>query len=78
MLYWWRKDQKGTSPRQYELLQMEDVKRVIDYFSRVLSLTNLMKGCNKHITDEMIIDKIMHTLTQNFDHIVVAIEEPKP
>ena len=59
------------------MLQMEESKRVADYFSCVLSLTNAMKGCSEQITNQMIIDKIMCTQTQNFDHIVVAIEESK-
>jgi len=56
---------------------MEELERIADYFSGMLSLTNAMKGCNEPITDQMIIDKIMRTFTQNFDQIVVVIEESK-
>lgn len=63
--------------KQYELLQMEERHRVVDYLSRVLNLVNQMRGCNEQITDVMIMKKIMCTVNQSFDHIVVAIEESK-
>ncbi|RDX63212.1 hypothetical protein CR513_58388, partial [Mucuna pruriens] len=36
-----------------------------------------MKTCGGKITDVLIIDKVLKTLTLRFDHIVVAIEESK-
>lgn len=34
-----------------------------------------MKGYGETITDKMIIEKVMHTLTSHFDHVIVAIQE---
>lgn len=34
-------------------------------------------ACRDTITDQQIVDKILRTLPQRFDHVVVAIEETK-
>ena len=34
-----------------------------------------MKGCGETITDKMIVEKVMRTLTSHFDHVIVAIQE---
>ncbi|KAF1867349.1 hypothetical protein Lal_00049778 [Lupinus albus] len=65
-----------TLRKQYELTQMEENDKVKDYFTKILTLTNLMKGCGEVITD-LIIEKVMRSLPQRFDYIIVAIEESK-
>lgn len=66
-----------TLRRQYELLQMNDQESVAEFFIRLLSVTNQMKSCGEQLTNLMIVEKVMRTLTPRFDHIVVAIEESK-
>nr|KYP69347.1 hypothetical protein KK1_008536 [Cajanus cajan] len=66
-----------TLRRQYELLQMEGNEVVGAYFTRVLSLTNLMKSYGERISSQMIVEKVLRSLSPRFDHIVVAIEESK-
>ncbi|XP_027190496.1 uncharacterized protein [Cicer arietinum] len=61
--------------RKYELLQMEDNENVNDYFNRVQTITNQMKTNGEVMTEVVIIGNILRTLTQRYDHIVVAIEE---
>ncbi|XP_019430095.1 PREDICTED: uncharacterized protein LOC109337549 [Lupinus angustifolius] len=56
---------------------MEESDKVGDYFTKVFIVTNRMKGCGKVVTDLMIIEKIMRSLPQKFDFIVVAIEVSK-
>ncbi|XP_019423097.1 PREDICTED: uncharacterized protein LOC109332575 [Lupinus angustifolius] len=63
--------------RQYELMQMDVNERVAQFFNRIINHTNQMKACGEVINDQTIIEKILRTLTPNFDHIVVAIEESK-
>ncbi|XP_019438983.1 PREDICTED: uncharacterized protein LOC109344687 [Lupinus angustifolius] len=63
--------------RQYELLQMEEQETIVEYFTRIRSLINLMKGCCEQISEQNIVEKILRTLTARFDHVVVAIEESK-
>ena len=43
--------------------------------SKVQKLVHLMKGCGEIITDKMIVEKVMRTLTSHFDHVIVAIQE---
>lgn len=54
---------------------MEEGERVAYYFSKLLNLVNQMRRCSEKITDVIIMEKVMHAVTQSFDHIVVAIEE---
>jgi len=64
-----------TLRKQYELLQMEEGDQIGEYFNKVLTVTNQMKGCGETIIDMMIVEKIMRSLPRKFDYIVVAIEE---
>lgn len=66
-----------TLRKQYKLLQIEDNEKISDYFNKILTLSNYMKGCGETITDLQIIEKIMRSLPQRFDFIVVAIEESR-
>lgn len=66
-----------TLKRQFELVQMENSERIGDYFTRILSLTNQMKGCGEQVLDRTIVEKVMRTLLPKFDYIAVAIEESK-
>ncbi|BAT89965.1 hypothetical protein VIGAN_06111300 [Vigna angularis var. angularis] len=63
--------------RQYELMQMDDNDKVSEYFNKILSIINQMKDYGEAISDLMIIEKIMRSLPQRFDYIVVAIEESR-
>ena len=63
--------------RQYEMMQMNEQETISEYLARMLALTNLMKACGEAVTDSSKIEKILRTLTEKFDHIVVAIEESK-
>ncbi|PNX90251.1 F-box protein [Trifolium pratense] len=63
--------------RQYESMVMEEDQKVSDYFSKLLSLVNQMKNCGENITDEMVVEKVLRSLTPSFDYVVVAIEYSK-
>lgn len=43
--------------------------------SKVQNIVHLMNGRGETLTDKMIIEKVMHTLTSHFDHIIVTIQE---
>ncbi|XP_019419076.1 PREDICTED: uncharacterized protein LOC109329725 [Lupinus angustifolius] len=66
-----------TLRREYELLQMRDGDTIAEYFTKIRSLTNLMKGCSEAMRDQLIVEKVLRTLNLKFDHVVVAIEESK-
>lgn len=66
-----------TLKRQYELLGMEANEGVGSYFSRVITLVDQMKSCDKKMSDKLIIEKILKTLPSRFDVIAVALEETR-
>ena len=66
-----------TMRRQYELMQMENNEKIVEFFNRIITHTNAMKNYGEKISDQSIIEKILRTLNPKFDHIVVAIEKSK-
>ncbi|KAK2361452.1 secreted RxLR effector protein [Trifolium repens] len=63
--------------RKYEMMQMEDEQKIGDYFSKLCSLVNQMQTCGEVLTDQMVVEKVLRSLTPKFDFIVVAIQEAK-
>jgi len=63
--------------RKYEMMQIEEDHKVIDYFSKMFEIVNLMKNCGENISYKMVIKKVLSSLSQKFDFIVVAIQEAK-
>lgn len=66
-----------TLQRQYELIQMESNEGIGTYFNKVQTLTNQMKGCGEAMSNQVIIEKVLRTLTPKYDVIVVTIEETR-
>ncbi|XP_019431231.1 PREDICTED: uncharacterized protein LOC109338443 [Lupinus angustifolius] len=56
---------------------MEDQESIANYFTRIRTLINVMKGCGEKILEQSIVEKILRTLSAKFHHVVVAIEESK-
>ena len=63
--------------RNYGMMQMEEDQKVSDYFSNMIEIVNLMKNCGENISDQMVVKKVLRSLSQKFDFIVVAIQEAK-
>ncbi|XP_057452215.1 uncharacterized protein LOC130744037 [Lotus japonicus] len=72
-----KKAKLQTLCRQFELLQIKDSGKISEYFTKVLTLTNLMKGYGEIVTDLMIVEKILISLSSIFDFVVALIEESK-
>lgn len=62
---------------QYENLNMKDNEKVLDHISRVIVVTNKMKACGETLSEQVIIEKVLRSLTPQFDYIVVAIKHSK-
>src|ERR1044072_3560884 len=63
--------------KQYENLNMKNNEKNSKYISRVILITNKMKACGETLSEQVIIEKVLRSLTRRFDYIVVAIEHSK-
>ena len=61
----------------YESLHMKESESVSYYTLRLLAVVNEMKRYGETISDEQVVDKILRSLDEKFNFIVVAIEESK-
>ena len=61
--------------RNFEVLEMKLGESVTDYFGRTLLVANDMRNLGEDIPDVKIVEKILRTLTENFNYIVCSIEE---
>ncbi|KAJ8775178.1 hypothetical protein K2173_020182 [Erythroxylum novogranatense] len=72
-----KRAQLQTLRRTFELLEMKNGESISDYFRRVMMVANDMRNCGDDMPDVKIVEKILHTLTENFNYIVCSIEESK-
>lgn len=63
--------------RKYERMQMEEDRKVSDYFSKLTAIVNQMRTCGENIIDQMVAEKVLRSLSTKFDFIVVFIQEAK-
>ncbi|XP_047158680.1 uncharacterized protein LOC124829252 [Vigna umbellata] len=56
---------------------MGEQETIEGYISRIQVIVNVMRACDKIVKDKKIVHKILRTLTPQYDHIVVAIEESR-
>ena len=63
--------------RTFETLEMKTGESVNDYFGRVMETGNDMRNYGEDIDDTKIVEKILRSLTDNFNFIVCLIEESK-
>lgn len=58
---------------EFEKLEMREDEKISEYF--VTSLVNQMASNGEVNETQRVIEKVLHSLHANFDHVVVAIEE---
>ena len=63
--------------RDFDSLEMKESESVRDFSSRVAEIVNQIKGCGDTIADKKVVEKVLRSLPQKFDHAVAAIEESK-
>lgn len=59
----------------FETLEMKSCETVDAYFSRVMTVANKKHTCGEEMTDIIIIEKILRSLTKIFNYIVCFVEE---
>ena len=57
------------------MLRMTSGELVIDYFSRTMAIVNKMRIHGDKTEDVLIVEKILRSLTPNFNFVVCSIEE---
>ncbi|KAI4380759.1 hypothetical protein MLD38_006912 [Melastoma candidum] len=63
--------------RDFNNLAIKDTKTVKDYFSRIVEIINQLKSCEVVVPDRKVMEKILRSLPQKFEHVVTVIEEMK-
>ena len=58
-------------------MHMKESESVSNYTSRLLAVVNEIKRFCETISDEQVVEKILHSLDERFNFIIVAIEESK-
>ncbi|XP_004493032.1 uncharacterized protein [Cicer arietinum] len=61
--------------RGSELLTMKQGESITDYFGRVMTIANDMRNYEEDMNDVKIVEKILRTLTDKWNHIVCSIKE---
>ncbi|GJS63432.1 retrovirus-related pol polyprotein from transposon TNT 1-94 [Tanacetum coccineum] len=62
---------------ELEAMRMKETEGVSDYITRVQTVVNQLKQNGETLPDTGIIEKILRSLTENFENIVCAIEDSK-
>lgn len=63
--------------KQCENQSMKKNEKVPDYIPRVIAVTNEIKTCGETLSKKTIIEKVLRSLTPQFDYIFVALEHSK-
>jgi hypothetical protein len=61
----------------FEKMEMKENEGIRNYFTRVNSVVNQMASNDETLENERIVQKVLRSLPQKFDYVVVAIEESK-
>ncbi|KAI5349261.1 hypothetical protein L3X38_002148 [Prunus dulcis] len=61
--------------REFEILGMKEGEKVDEYFARTLTITNKMKAHGERMEQNVIIEKILRSMTLKFNYVVCSIEE---
>jgi precorrin isomerase len=58
-------------------MKMKESESVSDYITHVQAVVNQLIHNGKTLTDVRVVEKILRSLTNNFENVVCAIEESK-
>ena len=66
-----------TLHREFETLAMKEKEYVQEIKSRVSGIVNYMRIYGENVNNEMVMSRVLRSLTKGFHHVVAAIEESK-
>ncbi|XP_076947958.1 uncharacterized protein LOC143620049 [Bidens hawaiensis] len=61
--------------RDFEVLEMKNNETILEYFGKVLTISNQMRSNGDLMTDTKIVEKILRTLSEKYTYVVISIEE---
>ncbi|PNX83385.1 retrovirus-related Pol polyprotein from transposon TNT 1-94 [Trifolium pratense] len=61
--------------KEFEILNMKIGESIEEYFSRTLSIANKMSSHGETVTQSMLVEKILRSLTSRFNYVACSIEE---
>lgn len=61
--------------REFEVLGMKESEKVDEYFARTLTIANKMKAHGERMSQNVIVEKILRSMTPKFNYVVCSIEE---
>lgn len=59
------------------MLQLDDHGSIVEFFTKLVKVTNQMKSCGETISDIMKINNVLRILNSINDHNVMELEESK-
>ncbi|RZR85504.1 hypothetical protein BHM03_00012507 [Ensete ventricosum] len=62
---------------EFKTLMMKDSESIIDFFSKVSFIVNQMRSYGENLKDQIVVEKVLRSLSPKFDMISTAIEEAK-
>ncbi|XP_050889691.1 uncharacterized protein LOC127094978 [Lathyrus oleraceus] len=63
--------------KQYEMLHMKEGESISNFFTRIQDLTNQMKSYGETLIQQMKVEKVLQSLTPQYDMVVVTMKETK-
>ena len=60
---------------ELESMKMKESESVSDYITRVQTVVNQLNRNEKMLAEMRVVEKILRSLTNNFENVVCAIEE---
>ena len=61
--------------KEFEILQMKEGEKVNEYFAKALTIANKMKAHEERMGQNVIVEKILRSMTPRLDYVVYSIEE---